>query len=90
MATEYTITVSDEVEEALQAAAAHDSITVQELVEQQLTYYIACALYRFMNPTRPFNTPNLSIQERIEAYAIYINDGEEAAQQYVDGVLSSR
>lgn len=87
---DYTITVSDEVNNALIKKAAVDGITPQQVVENQLIYYIGCALYDSFNHAAPINTPGLSIRERIEVYAAGVNSGEQAARAKVDEILNSR
>ena len=88
--TEHTITVSDEVEKALQKKAQHDGITAQKLIEQQLNYYIGCALYDDFDPNVPINTPGLSIPEKLEVYAVGVNQDESAARAKVTEILNSR
>ncbi len=83
-----TINVSDEVDKAIQKKAAADGITEDELIQNQLEYYIACALYRSFPPNTPVNCPGLSITDRLEVYAVMVNDGEEAARQKVRVLLS--
>lgn len=89
MPKNYTITVSDEVEKALQKKATYDGITTQELLQGQLEYYISCALYDDFDPNVPINTPGLSIQDRLEVYAVGVNDGEAAARTKVTAILDS-
>lgn len=86
----YTITVTDEVSAALAIRAAHDGIMVDELVQNQLTYYIACSLHDFMSPTVPVNTPGLSIAERAQVYAVGVNNGEESARQKVKDLINAK
>ncbi len=90
MSKEYTITVSDEVEKALQKKAAYDHITTDELLQHQLEYYIGCALYDSFDPNAPINTPGLSITERLEVYAEGVNKGEDAARVEVTRILAAR
>ncbi len=90
MPKNYTITVSDEVEAALKKKAESDNITTQEFIENQLDYYIACALHKQFDPNVPINTPGLSIQERLEVYATGVNDGEAAARAKVTEILNNR
>ena len=87
---DYIITVSEEVEKALQKKASVDGITAQELIKKQLDYYIACALYDHFDPNVQINTPNLSIKERLEIYAVGVNSGEKAARDKVNMILSLR
>ena len=89
MPKDYTITVSDEVNNALVKKASDDGITVQELIDSQLIYYIGCALYDSFPQVAPVNTPGLSIPERIEVYAAGVNSGEAAARAKVDEILAS-
>ena len=88
--TKYTIEVSDEVQAALVKKAKYDGITTQELVEGQLSYYIACALYESFPMNAPVNTPGLVIDERLEVYAVGVNEGELAARAKVDEILAGR
>ena len=88
MPKNYTITVSDEVEKALQSKATYDGITTQALIESQLDYYIACALHDSFDPNTPINTPGLSIKDRLEVYAIGTNSGENAARTKVTELLN--
>lgn len=90
MSKEYTITVSDEVESALQKKATYDNINTQSLIENQLYYYIACALYDSFPKIHPVNTPGLSIQERLEVYSVGVNGGEQAARDKINEILLSR
>ena len=90
MSKNYTITVSDEVEAALQKKAAYDGITAKALIQNQLEYYIGCALYADFDPNAPVNTPGLSIKERLEVYAEGVNKGEAAARTKVTSILASR
>ena len=87
---DYIITVSEEVEKALQKKASVDGITAQELIKKQLDYYIACALYDHFKPSAPVNTPGLTIKERLEVYAVGVNSGEQAARDKVSDILSNR
>ncbi len=84
---DYTITVSDEVEAALQKKAASDGITTQKLVEYQVDYYMACALHDHLDPNHPVNTPGLSIKNRLEVFAEGVNKGEAAARTKVTLLL---
>jgi len=88
--TTYTIEVTDEVEAALRKKADTDGITTQKLVEQQMDYYIACSLHDHMNPSAPVNTPGLSIKERLQVYAVGVNEGEQAARDLAASILTSR
>ena len=90
MSKDYTITVSDEVEKALQKKATYDGITSDELLQNQLDYYVACALYNDFDPNSPINTPNLSIKGRLEVFAIYTNNGIEAGRIKVTEILNNR
>lgn len=87
MSKDYTITVSDEVELALQKKASYDGITTQALIEAQLDYYMACALHEHLDPNHPINTPGLSIKDRLEVYAEGINNDENAARAKVTKIL---
>jgi len=89
MSKKYTITVTDEVEAALQKVAAKDGITTQEVVEHQLNYYIGCALYENIESEVPLNTPGLGPKERTEAYAIAVNKGIDEAKLYVKNYIDS-
>ena len=80
MSKNYTIVISDEVESALIHKAEADGITTQELVESQIDYYLACALHDHLDPNHPVNTPGLSIKDRLEVYAIGVNEDEAAAR----------
>ena len=86
----YTLTITDEVNAALEKKAAMDDITPQELLQSQVEYYLGCALYDCMGLNHPINTPGLSIAERLEVYAIGVNEGEKAAHDKVDEILASR
>ncbi len=88
MPNPYTITVSLEVEKALKKKSAADGITEDELIQNQLEYYIACALYKSFDPNTPLNTTGLSIHDRLEVYAVLVNDGEAAARQKVRDLLN--
>jgi hypothetical protein len=90
MSKEYTIIVSDEVEAALQKRAVAKETDTQSLVDEQMKYYIGCSLYDFFDPNAPINTPRLSIEERLEVYAVGVNDGEEAARAKVTDILDAR
>jgi len=88
MPNNHTITVSDEVEAALQKKAAADGITVIELLQKQLDYYVGCALYDHFAPNTPINTPGLSIKDRLEVHATGVNSGEDAARAKVIELLN--
>ena len=90
MSTAHTITVSDEVEAALQKKATYDGITVKALIQTQLEYYIGCALYADFDPNALVNCPGLSIKERLEVYAEGVNKDEAAARAKVTEILASR
>jgi len=84
---QHIITTTDEVEAALVKVAVSEGKSVDEVVQEKLSYYIACQLYDYMSPIIPFNTPGLSIQKRLEAYATYVNKGRDAAVTFVESCL---
>ena len=90
MPKDYTITVSDEVEAALQKVALVGNITSQAVIEAQLDYYIACSLYDHFRPNSPINTSELSISERLEVYAVMVNSSEQAARDTADALITAR
>ena len=90
MSKNYSVTVSDEVEAALQKKATKDRITVIQLIQNQVEYYLACALFNDLDSNNPINTPLLSIKERLEVMAICTNQGINAGRDKVTEILSSR
>ncbi len=90
MSKDHIITVSDDVEAALQKKATKDGITADELLQNQLEYYIGCALYADFDPNAPINCPGLSITERLEVYAEGVNKDEAAARAKVTEILAAR
>lgn len=90
MSENHTITVSDEVETALIKKAAHDGITADELLTNQVKYYLACALFNDLDCRNPINTPELSIQERLDVIAVTYNQGFDAGVDKVAEILASR
>jgi len=86
----YTITVSDEVEAALQKVAAKKMITTQKLIETQLAYYIGCNLYNEFPPSHPVSIPGLSIKERLEVNAEVALKGRDAGFTKADALIAAR
>ncbi len=90
MSKDYTHTVSDLVEAALQKKATQDGITTQELLDNQIDYYVACALYDSFPTASPVNAPDCTIQERQEVFAELVVNGEHAARTMVDEIRAAK
>lgn len=90
MTKKYTITVTDEVNAALKKKATEDGITPKELLQGQLEYYVACALYDHFDPNTPINTPGLTIHDRLTVHAVGVEQGENAARAKVLEILNSK
>ena len=88
MSKNHTITVSDEVEAALQQKSLKDGITVIELLNRQVLYYLACALYDDLDQNDPINTPRLSIVQRLEVIAVATTQGNKKARLKVIEILN--
>ena len=83
----YTVQVPEAVDTALTALATQKETTKEAILEDQLFYYLACSLGDEVDPNNGINTPGLSMKDRAEAWAIYFNEGREAATQFVESRL---
>lgn len=90
MSTDHIITVSDEVEKALIKKAEYDGITIKKLLENQVLYYLACALFNDLECGNPINTKELSIKERAEVISVTYNQGFDAGVAKVAEILNNR
>lgn len=85
----YELTITDEVNEALRKVSEKEGKPIGAILNEKVSYYVACDLHRFMGDV-PFNTMKLSISERLEVFGEFVNNGIEAANEMVNSKVGGK